>query len=773
MDPGSLEFLKGGGEMGQRMRALDWGATPLGSPRQWPQSLKTIIRVMLDSRFAMWMMWGQAGTFFCNDAYLPTVGVKRDWVLGARSDKVWEEIWPDIGPRIDHVLGTGEATFDEGLRLFLRRSGYDEETFHTFSYSPVYDDQDRIGGMLCVVVEETTRVIGERRLRTLRELAALSTNEAQAVDAAGLEMLAMLGTCRVDIAFAALYLVDAGTRIARWVGCNTGCASGALPVHVEADTGATAKSIARALDLGQVQVIDDLRAEGVGIVDHWGALVQQALVLPLAGVGRSQPSGALVLGLSTRRHIDAAYSSFLSLVADQIASGLLNARSRLEARQRAQALTDLDRAKNVFFGNVSHEFRTPLTLMLGPVDDLLARQLLPADIAEPLRLVQRNGLRLRKLVNSLLDFSRIEAGRVDAHYLPTDLTAFTLDLVSVFRSAVEQAGLRLLAHCAPIPEPVYVDRDMWEKVVLNLLSNAFKYTLEGEIEVVLAGEGSEVHLGVRDTGVGIDERELPHVFDRFHRVPGVRARSQEGSGIGLALVHELVRLHGGTVSVASQPGKGSSFTVSIPLGSAHLPQDRISAGLSPATTSLDSPSFVDDALRAGPAGSTSQIVTTALETPGIQREHILVVDDNADMRSYIEKLLLPYWKVSTASDGRQALQAIERALPDLVVTNMNMPNLDGRALIQHIRTRRASHTLPVIVLSARAGEDQRVAGLNQGADDYLVKPFSARELLARVEVQLLRARMRGADEARNADSLLWAALPPSASNGGTCLGGDR
>jgi hypothetical protein len=189
IEPGSLEFLKGGGEMGARMRALDWTATPLGTPGQWPQSLKTIVRVMLDSRFAMWMMWGPAGTFFCNDAYLPTVGVKQEWVLGARAHEVWEEIWPDIGPRIDHVLHTGEATFDEGLQLFLRRSGYDEETFHTFSYSPVYDDQDRVAGMLCVVVEETTRVIGERRLRTLRELAALSTHEAASVEAAGRELL--------------------------------------------------------------------------------------------------------------------------------------------------------------------------------------------------------------------------------------------------------------------------------------------------------------------------------------------------------------------------------------------------------------------------------------------------------------------------------------------------------------------------------------------------------------------------------------------------------
>jgi len=168
--PGDL--FAGGGEMGRRMREFDWAANPVGPPAQWPQSLKTIVRMMLDSRYAMWMLWGPELTFFCNDAYLPTVGIKRDWVLGARSDKVWEEIWPEIGPRIRQVLEQGESTWDEGLLLFLERRGFREETYHTFSYSPVYDDASRVAGMLCVVTEVTERVLGERRLQTLRELGA-------------------------------------------------------------------------------------------------------------------------------------------------------------------------------------------------------------------------------------------------------------------------------------------------------------------------------------------------------------------------------------------------------------------------------------------------------------------------------------------------------------------------------------------------------------------------------------------------------------------------
>ncbi|HEY7905246.1 MAG TPA: PAS domain-containing protein, partial [Casimicrobiaceae bacterium] len=197
--------------MGERMRRLDWTSTSLGPPDAWPQSLKTIVRVMLDSRYAMWMLWGQQMTFFCNDAYLPTVGIKRDWVLGARADKVWEEIWTDIGPRIQHVLENGEATWDEALLLFLERSGFSEETYHTFSYSPVYDDDSRIAGMLCVVTEVTERVIGERRLRVLRDLAARAVGVETVEDSCrgACEVLALYPA---DVPFAALYLADGDQR---------------------------------------------------------------------------------------------------------------------------------------------------------------------------------------------------------------------------------------------------------------------------------------------------------------------------------------------------------------------------------------------------------------------------------------------------------------------------------------------------------------------------------------------------------------------------------
>lgn len=279
-----------------------------------------------------------------------------------------------------------------------------------------------------------------------------------------------------------------------------------------------------------------------------------------------------------------------------------------------EALSELDRAKTAFFSNVSHEFRTPLTLMLSPLEEVLERvgeweggrvdenppthrPIAPSTLREQLQLMQRNGLRLQKLVNTLLDFSRIEAGRVQASYEPTDLATYTAELASVFRSLIERAGMSLIIDCSTLSKPVYIDRDMWEKIVLNLISNAFKFTFTGSITVRLQPVGDLVELSVVDTGVGIPEVELPKLFERFHRVEGSRSRTYEGSGIGLALVQELVKLHGGTIRVTSQVDQGTTFKIAIPFGSAHLPQDHIEATCTLTSTALEANPYVAEASR--------------------------------------------------------------------------------------------------------------------------------------------------------------------------------
>ena len=500
--PAPPDLFAGGGEMGRRIREFDWARHPLGPQALWPQSLKTLVRVMLDSRYAMWMLWGPDLTFFCNDAYLPTVGIKRDWVLGARSDKVWEEIWSDIGPRIRQVLEQGQSTWDEGLLLFLERSGFAEETYHTFSYSPVYDDGGRIAGMLCVVTEVTESVLAERRQHTLRDLGA----RASFLERASTEREA----CRVavetlaqnpsDLPFVAALVLERGKQ-------------SALPV---AAVGVELASLGLdgAQDLTQVSgrwpltavvrsrqpvVVEDLASLQI-VAGRWPQPVERALLVPITAPGYDDVAAILVLGLSPRLVFDRRYQSFLEQAGVYLGQALTNARAYDEERRRAEALAEIDRAKTTFFSNVSHEFRTPLTLLLGPLEELLADPGLSPEARTRLELAHRNSLRLLKLVNSLLDFSRLEAGKVRAFYEPVNLSAYTADLGSTFRSAMERAGLEFEVDCPPLPQPVYVDREMWEKVVLNLLSNAFKFTLSGRVTLRLrsADDGS-VLLQVEDT----------------------------------------------------------------------------------------------------------------------------------------------------------------------------------------------------------------------------------------------------------------------------------
>jgi len=400
-------------------------------------------------------------------------------------------------------------------------------------------------------------------------------------------------------------------------------------------------------------------------------------------------------------------------------------------------LGQLDAAKTAFFGNVSHEFRTPLTLMLGPLEDALGEPNGSIQ-GESLRAVHRNAVRMLRLVNSLLDFSRLESGRLQASYEPTDLAQLTTGLVGSFRSLVESAGMSLVVDCPALRSPVYVDPAQWETIVFNLLSNAFKFTFEGEIRVALRDHGDRVALTVSDTGTGIPEDQLARVFERFHRIEGARGRSFEGTGIGLALVEELARLHGGSVRVESTVGRGTAFTVTVPTGSDHMPQDRV---VPTRHARHDGPSpFVLEATRWSTRAPEPS--SPPMSAQSGERERVLVVDDNADMRAYLVELLARRWSVEAVADGVEALAAIEKRPPDLVVTDMMMPRMDGFALVSALRGSPKTARIPVIVLSARAGEEAAVEGRETGAEDYLVKPFTARELIARVRSNLDASRAR-------------------------------
>jgi signal transduction histidine kinase/DNA-binding response OmpR family regulator len=689
-----------GGEMGARMSTLDWSAAAIGEPSSWPPELAEAVATMLASRAQIVIFWGPEYVTLYNDTYATTMGGKHPRFLGRPGRELWAEVWDVVQDLFDGVLA-GDRSFHADDHLFMiERYGFLEETYFDVSYDPIRSADGIPGGVMCIVSETTGRVLGERRLRTL---SALGRRLADAPDQRTLaaQAAAVLTGDAADVPFAALVLDDPDAHPAIRAVCADG-RPGLVPL-----------------------------AE---LTTPIPAAADEALVLPI-GVG-ADTVGALVVGVSRYLALDSGYHDFLDLAAAQISRAVANVRAFEQERRRAADLAALDQAKTNFFSNVSHEFRTPLTLILGPLEDLLED---PASEGSRDRLVpvHRNALRLLKLVNTVLDFSRMESGRMGAVYRPTDLAQHTARLAGTFRPAIERAGLTLTVDTPPLGEPVHVDHELWEKIVFNLLSNAVKFTREGGVEIRVRAEDGHAVLSVRDTGVGIPETEQAMLFDRFHRVTGAWSRSHEGTGIGLALVREHAGLHGGTVGVRSRPDGGSEFSVRVPFGSAHLPADRISDDPAPPGDPGEPRLWVDEATWWAGDGPVEPV--PAPPRPG---GRILLADDNADLREHVARLLRPHWAVVAAADGRDALDLAREQQFDLVLTDVMMPRLDGFGLIAELRADPRTRDVPIIVLSARAGEESAVEGLAAGADDYLIKPFSTRELTARVRANLELGQLR-------------------------------
>jgi PAS domain S-box-containing protein len=750
--------------MGALMRAVDWSTTPLGPPGQWSASLRMMVSFLLANRFPLLLWWGPQYIQIYNDAYRPILGTKHPLALGQPVSTCWSEIWDVLEPLIDTPFQGGAATWMEDIELEVHRHGFTEESHFTIAYSPVPDETAArgIGGVLATVHEITEQVIGQRRLGILSELGA-RVAEAKTTDGSCAVAAETLIEHPKDVPFVLMYLLEPdNTRLRRVCEFGISAASaGPAEVALDSPEASAPWPLARTVDTRSPQIVQALSDVLPELPPGpWADPPNRAVALPIRSSVSDRPAGVLIVGVSARIALDTKYLMFLDLVSSQVATAIANARAYEAEHSRAAALAEIDRAKTAFFSNVSHEFRTPLTLMLGPVEEAIASARHPAKVRQQLALAHRNAMRLLKLVNSLLDFSRIEAGRVRAFYEATDLAAFTRDLASTFRSAIERAGLRFEVDCDQLEEPVYVDREMWEKIVLNLLSNAFKFTLAGSIAIRLRRQGTHAALEIADTGVGIPANEIPRLFERFHRVEGTLGRTHEGSGIGLALVKELVKLHGATIDAASESGRGTSFRVLLPFGNSHLPADRLKAPLEQTSTAIGAQAFVQEALRWLPdsAGSTSSSLPQLpdVASPIVDQRfaatfgaRILVADDNADMRSYLRELLTPIYAIETVANGEQVLSAARRQRPDLILSDIMMPVLDGLGLLAAVRADASLQNVPIVLLSARAGEDARIEGLDAGADDYLTKPFSARELVARIGALLELGHMR-----RNAEEAL-------------------
>ena len=762
------------GEMATRFREFAWASTPIGASRDWPESWRNAVRIILDSSFPTALALGPQLVYFYNDAFIPVGGPARHpAALGLPVPIAWQEIWTQIlERRFSYTLSTGEPTGEEDLLMPLQRSGYLEETFITFSFAALRDDHDLPNGIFCTAYETTARVIADRQLNCLRALAAHSAS-AETPEGACQAAAATLGANPRDLPFALLYLID-NQGVARLAGmCGLTSLSASVPATIDLSAaqsnsqpgslpgcqpgGADPWALAVVASGRATTLIDDVDRRIGSVICMPEVTPSRAFALPISGLGGERLAGILIAGVNPMRPLEES-RSFHELIASQLETSISNARAKQHARERAQALADLDRAKTLFFSNISHELRTPLTLLLGPLHDVLGHGAIDRSDRELLEIAHRGGRRLLKLVNSLLEFSRIEAGRIEAAYEPADLAILTTDLASVFRSAFERAGVALQIDCPPLPEPVFVDCDMWEKIVLNLVSNAFKFTFAGRVGVRLRALAAHVELEVADTGCGVAADDLPKLFERFFRGRPPQSRTHEGSGIGLSLVHELVKLHGGSVEACSEIGRGTTFTVRIPRGVQHLPADRIGAVRTLARSDTGALPFVEEALGWLPHGSRSSgpkhhgpsveiAVSKAQDSPdpGTSPARVLVVDDNADMRDYLSRLLGKQWQVDTAADSAAALEVIGREAPDLVIADIMMPGIDGFGLLRLLRENQRTAALPVMLLSARAGEEASAEALRAGADDYVIKPFSARELLARIDSRLTQAKLRATE----------------------------
>ena len=716
----------------------------------------------------------------------------------ARVKEGWGPVWNNVRELIDRCMVYGEACHRENDLLLYRKSpsGNYLEKYHTWSFVPIRDVNNQVIGMYNPTHDTTTAVVALRRQATLRDLAQeLQFNEGVSEYFTSLGQI--LERNPTDIPFVLVY------------SCLDGSKNGQVRLHLESSVGIPAGHscapriitptldkthstgtisatirrwrsgsptpslrstnpssvgsrfthsdendwwpISQGLFGRQCVLVKDCSRliEGISL-RAWDKLPESAVVLPIGdGAFADTPRGLLILGLNVRSLLDAEHEEWL-LSLQSFANASLNSTWARESEQEVLLRNEkMEKAKTAWFQGAAHDLRSPLTLVAGPLDDVMRTSLNPSQ-RQLLGLANRNLARIQRLVDSLLDFSRLEAGQMVGHFVPVKLDAFVGELGEIFRPAVERRSIAYHIELEPYDSTILVDPSLLEKAIMNLLSNALKYTESGFIKLQVQFD-THLNILVSDTGYGIAPEEVSRITTRFHRAASATSQAIKGTGIGLALVKEIVRLHDGELVITSRSREtspdshGSTFTVRIPLeghqGTASS-KESIAIGvygrqlLEEALHWRDTGDSGDD--QSDQARSVTTDDTNKLDGLFVfdPLDRLLLVEDNSDMRAYIKQIFSPYCEVIEATDGQKALDIARARPPQLILSDLMMPNMNGQALLERIRADPTTRLTPVVLLSAAVDDELRISALTMGAEDFMLKPFKPRELLARVHLQI-------------------------------------
>ncbi|RIB29812.1 hypothetical protein C2G38_2154285 [Gigaspora rosea] len=752
----------------RRFYNYDWSSTSLGPIDLWEPQIKSILGLCFKSSFPTSMFMGQDWITIYNEAFLkPAI-------------EIWYDM-PELITKLDRVRESGKGVYYHDFYKKSSRDGYKEEMYIDYSHNPIYKLDGTVWGVICIMTESTQKVLNKRRLKTLDKLAC-QTADAKSLESACQIIMKALHNNQ-DIPYALIYLIENikdpktgfNSLVARLVAttfdevCKEELVNEKLKRHIPDYLPETHEMI----DLTKVSYQDhDTYTEKYATstylflrCDCWPINLvmkeenpiqvllkdnSQAILLPikLTSCNERNLSAVLICGINLLRKLDDKYMEFYKSVLNYVDRILIRGMSIEEEKRQAKILADLNHQKDMFFQSISHELKTPLTLIFSPLDELINIYSQDTQMKSYLQIIQRNTCRLFKLINTLHQFSTIESGKLEARFYETDIAKLTRELAINFENITRKLGLEYIIDVPNSDEfnvKVYLDHDMYETIVFNLCSNAIKHTWSGKIRIHLylehKNEQKMIVLEVSDTGVGIPKAKLPNIFQRFYRVESQSSRSHEGAGIGLAIIKEFVKHHGGDITVTSVVNKGTTFKCWFPIGKENLQwiqnysssiEDNI---INNCNADIDKSDNIISSSSTDPTNNSLNIIN--------KKYQILVVDDNTDMRNYLSDLLREFNAIC-AHDGQDAIQILSRLdkLPDLILSDIMMPNMNGYKLLDTIRSNIKTQLIPIILLTAKAGEESSIKGYEKGANNYLKKPFSSQELILRIYDKIKLSNLR-------------------------------